>query len=145
MKYKKQSRMTKQRRLILEEVRKVKTHPTAHEVYEMVRKRLPRISMGTVYRNLDVLSASGEITKLKTSGSEYRFDANTNNHYHVRCVHCGRVDDIERVSIHVPEAQVQASVDYDIIGHRLEFIGICRECKAGLRSSVENHRETLNA
>ena len=57
-------RMTRQREVILEELRKVNTHPSADEIYEMVRKRLPRISLGTVYRNLEILSKSGDIKKL---------------------------------------------------------------------------------
>ena len=144
MKNKKQSRMTKQRRIILEEVRKVKTHPTADEVYQMVRERLPKISLGTVYRNLDVLSESGDILRLESSGSRYRFDGNTDNHYHVRCVHCGRVDDLEGVRISVPEARVQAAVDYDIVGHRLEFLGICPACKK-TQPSIGQRQEARSA
>ena len=135
MKDKKQSRMTEQRRVVLEEVRKLETHPTADEVYRMVRERLPKISLGTVYRNLDRLSECGEIARLETSGSQLRFDGNTDNHCHVRCVRCGRVDDLEGVRIRVPEARVQATVDYDIVGHRLEFLGICPQCKCGQEAS----------
>ena len=57
--------MTRQRQIILEELRKVVTHPSADEVYEMVRKRLPRISLGTIYRNLEILSENGDIQKLE--------------------------------------------------------------------------------
>ena len=67
-------RMTRQRRVILEELRKVKTHPSADEIYEIVRKRLPRISLGTVYRNLEILSESGDIQKLEPGCSLKRFD-----------------------------------------------------------------------
>lgn len=73
-------RMTRQRKIILEEVRKVNTHPSADEIYEMVRLRLPRISLGTVYRNLEILSELGKIQKLQLSGSLKRFDWNTNKH-----------------------------------------------------------------
>ena len=64
-----QTRMTRQRMVILEELRKVKTHPTADELYAMVRTRMPRISLGTVYRNLDFLTESKEILKLESAGS----------------------------------------------------------------------------
>ena len=74
-------RMTQQRQVILEELRNVNTHPSADEIYEMVRKRLPRISLGTVYRNLEILCASGEIQKLEAGGSIKRFDGNPRNHY----------------------------------------------------------------
>ena len=62
-----QTRMTRQRMVILEELRKVKTHPTADELYAMVRTRMPRISLGTVYRNLDFLTESKEILKLESA------------------------------------------------------------------------------
>ena len=59
-------RMTRQRKVILEELCKVDTHPSADEVYALVRKRLPRISLGTVYRNLEILAESGDIQKTRT-------------------------------------------------------------------------------
>ncbi|MDP3286289.1 MAG: transcriptional repressor, partial [Desulfobacterales bacterium] len=70
----KNHRMTRQRAVILEELKKVKTHPGADEIYEMVRKRLPRISLGTVYRNLEVLSELREIQKFEHVGTLKRFD-----------------------------------------------------------------------
>ena len=68
------SRMTHQRRIILEELRNTRSHPTADEVYEIVRKRIPKISLGTVYRNLELLSESGVIQKLEIGGTQKRFD-----------------------------------------------------------------------
>ncbi len=122
-------RMTAQRRIILEELRKVRTHPTAGEIYEIVRKRLPRISLGTVYRNLEILSEIGMIQKLEMAGTQKRFDGIVENHYHVRCIRCGRVDDVLADSIPmINEALAEAS-DYEILWHRLEFVGLCPQCK----------------
>ena len=89
----KKMRMTPQRRVILEELRRVNDHPAADEIYHRVRKRLPKISLGTVYRNLEVLCELGEIQRLELSGSTKRYDGVPNKHYHIRCVECGRVDD----------------------------------------------------
>ena len=83
-------RMTTQRQVILEELRKLKSHPTAGELCQIVRQRLPRISLGTVYRNLEILSRSGVVLKLDVAGLEMRFDGTVDNHYHVRCLDCGR-------------------------------------------------------
>ena len=69
----KKTRMTRQRRVILEEIRRTNSHPAADEIYERVRKRLPRISLGTVYRNLDVLCELGEIQRLELSGAMKRY------------------------------------------------------------------------
>jgi Fe2+ or Zn2+ uptake regulation protein len=122
-------RMTNQRQVILEEIQKVNTHPTADEVYEIVRRRLPRISLGTVYRNLEILSACGLIQKIGPLSSQMRFDGITKNHYHLRCNYCGRVEDAPIESIDDIENAVRSLSDYNIIGHKLEFIGICPECR----------------
>ena len=87
--------MTRQRRVILQELQKVTTHPTADQVYDMVRKKLPRISLATVYRNLDLLAQDGLISKLD-GGAQLRFDGNPADHYHIRCTRCQRVDDYRR-------------------------------------------------
>ena len=122
------TRMTNQRQVILEELGKVTTHPTADELYEMVRKRLPKISLGTVYRNLEILSERGMIQKIEVGGSQKRFDANTENHYHVRCVECGSVDDVPLRPIPGLEDIFSGVSGYRLIGHRLELIGICPDC-----------------
>jgi Fe2+ or Zn2+ uptake regulation protein len=121
--------MTRQRQVILEELRKVKTHPTADEVYEMVRQRLPRVSLGTVYRNLEMLSQLGMIRKLEQGGSRRRFDGNVREHYHVRCIRCGRLEDAPVESVAAIEDALHPVTDYEIVGHRLEFIGLCPQCK----------------
>jgi Fe2+ or Zn2+ uptake regulation protein len=121
-------RMTRQRQVILEELRKVNTHPSADEVYEMVRKRLPRISLGTVYRNLEILSESGDIKKLEPGCSLKRFDGNPAEHCHIRCVRCDRIDDAPISSVIEIDAAGLMPIGYEIIGHRLEFFGVCPNC-----------------
>jgi Fur family ferric uptake transcriptional regulator len=124
----KNRRITKQRQVILEELRQMETHPSADEIYKVVRRRLPRISLGTVYRNLEVLAQMGEIQKLELSGSIKRYDWNTNKHYHIRCVRCDRVDDAPIAPLKQLEGELYESTVFEIIGHNLEFIGLCPEC-----------------
>ena len=121
-------RMTQQRKVILEELRKVDTHPSADQVYEMVRKRLPRISLGTVYRNLDILSDTGEIQKLKLGCNLKRFDGIARDHYHIRCLHCDRVIDAPAGFDVAVNHEPKTANCFKIIGHRLEFVGICPDC-----------------
>lgn len=125
-------RMTHQRQVILEEVRNDHDHPTADEIYEKVRKRLPRISMGTVYRNLDVLTSCGLIRKIEPGRPQMRFDGETAEHYHTICKRCGKVEDapIEPTdnTLELLEKALGKLTRYGIFGHRLEFIGLCREC-----------------
>lgn len=123
-------RLTTQRQIILEELGKVTSHPTANEVYDMVRKRLPRIGLGTVYRNLELLAENGVILKLEVGGTQKRFDATIESHYHIRCSVCGRVDDVDmEVQEEINETAAK-SCDYKILGHHIEFSGTCQECSA---------------
>lgn len=122
-------RMTRQRQQILDQLSSVKTHPTADELYQMVRKEMPRISLGTVYRNLEILSDSGIIQKLDVGGTQKRFDADISNHAHIRCVRCGRVGDLH-VHIDVDfEEEARKACDFEVLRHRLEYSGICPDCK----------------
>ncbi len=121
--------MTRQRRVILEEIRNINAHPTADEVYERARRRLPRISLGTVYRNLEILSEWGMIQKLELGGSQKRFDGTVENHYHVRCMRCDSVKDVPMEPLTTFENAIRRVSDYEIIGSRLEFIGVCPRCK----------------
>ncbi|MCL0050048.1 transcriptional repressor [Thermodesulfovibrionales bacterium] len=122
-------RTTKQRKVILEELRKVDTHPTADEIYGMARKSIPRISIGTIYRNLEHLASQGLILKLAIEGGPNRFDGRVQNHYHIRCICCGKVKDVTLESHQKIERIAKNRSDYDIVGHTLEFRGICPKCK----------------
>lgn len=122
-------RLTTQRQVILEELSKVKTHPTASELYDMVRKRLPRIGLGTVYRNLELMAENGLILKIEVGGTQKRFDATTEDHYHIRCSLCGRVDDIDVPVMEELATQAANSSAYLILGHHVEFTGICSVCQ----------------
>ena len=129
----KKMRLTNQRQVILEELRKVTSHPTAGELYDMVRKRLPRIGLGTVYRNLELLSECGIIKKLETGGEQKRFDGNPGPHYHIRCNVCGRVDDIPIARLEDLDVQAAGCCNYTIEGHHIEFNGTCDVCSAELQ------------
>lgn len=125
-------RMTRQRRIILDEVRAVKSHPTADEIYEQVRRRIPRISMGTVYRNLEFLADSGIIRRMV--GNPMRFDGNTSPHYHVRCLGCRKVEDLAVELISQIQEELGRASDYLLVGYSLEATGYCPKCR-------ENHRQ----
>ena len=121
-------RMTKQRQIIVEELKKVTSHPTADQLYEMVRNRLPKISLSTVYRNLETLSAEGVILKMDSAGTQKRFDGTVANHYHIRCSRCGRVDDVHMEPIKEVEEIARRRSNYQSVSHIIEFAGICPDC-----------------
>lgn len=124
-------RMTAQRRVLLEALRGVRTHPTADELFRMVRRRLPSISLATVYRNLEELSRSGVILKLATAGEQKRFDGFPEEHYHVRCVRCGRVEDVMVKPIPAIGAAAKRIEGFRVGGYTLEYYGECRRCAKG--------------
>lgn len=121
-------RMTRQRRVILEELNRLQTHPTADELYNIVRVELPRISLGTVYRNLDTMTKAGLIRKLDIGGSQRRYDGIEEPHDHIRCLECGKVEDICVPSAKDLEKFTGELSGYQVKGHRLEFVGLCPDC-----------------
>ena len=123
------ARMTRQKRAILDELTTMKTHPSADEVYARVRRKLPRVSLGTVYRNLERLSADGVIRTITLAGASRRFDGCLEEHDHVRCLGCGRIDDIPPSPTGGAARRIRKSLDYDITGRRLEFTGFCPKCR----------------
>ncbi|NNF98170.1 MAG: transcriptional repressor [Desulfobacteraceae bacterium] len=130
--------MTRQRQVILEALQRYNTHPSADEVYEMVRAELPRISLGTVYRNLEILTELGEIQTLTLSGSMKRFDGNPKKHYHIRCTRCDQVDDAPIAPLNRLEDDLYGATVYTIIGHRLEFLGLCPECTKIVKEETDH-------
>lgn len=121
-------RHSKQRKLILEVLRKSKEHPSADWVYREVKREMPGISLGTVYRNLKLLQDIGEITEISCDGNEGRFDGNPHLHYHVTCGKCGKIKDVDNIILHDLEEKVGASTGFKITNHCVGFAGICNEC-----------------
>ncbi|OGV49043.1 MAG: hypothetical protein A2X49_14410 [Lentisphaerae bacterium GWF2_52_8] len=120
---------TSQRRVLLEELRKVDTHPTADELYMMVRKRLPKISLGTVYRNLEMLSTAGEVAKIEMTGKQKRFDGRAGWHHHLRCLDCDAVEDLHLPKLSELDGILGTLIDGELIrGCAIEFTGLCKKC-----------------
>jgi Fur family ferric uptake transcriptional regulator len=121
--------MTRQRQAVLEELTSLGSHPTADDVYARVRRRLPRVSLGTVYRNLELLSAQGVIRTLEVAGTQRRFDGTPGEHDHVRCVGCGRIDDVPAARMDTVVGRIRKTLGYRVTGRRLEFTGLCPKCR----------------
>ena len=121
-------RSTKQRAMILEVLKGTKTHPTAGWIYEQVKEQYSNISLGTIYRNLNLLKDTGIIKELKFGKNTARYDANFEHHHHIFCLECGRLEDIS-CTVHPDLTEtVEAENGYKIISHQLEFSGICPDC-----------------
>lgn len=127
----KQKRMTKQRKLILDILCSTKCHPTAEWIYEEARKTLPDISLGTVYRNLRALHEDNAIQELNYGKSFSRFDANPGRHCHFICSICGGVFDCDKIHMSDLDKLIAKRIPGDIKDYRLEFYGICNDCRNG--------------
>ena len=110
-------------------------HPTAETVYLNIRREFPNISLGTVYRNLNLLAEIGEIQKLSPGIGPDRFDGNPAPHYHFICRHCGCVMDLTVSGL--DHINILAGQDFDgeIEGHITYFYGTCPSCKASEKCS----------
>ncbi len=122
-------RDTKQRELILKVLINNRTHPTADWIYEEVKKEIPKISKGTVYRNLQVLHEDGAITELNLDGIMARYEEKQKNHYHFKCEKCGRVIDLDEPMVQGLNERVAKKTGFKVSGHRIEFHGLCKNCQ----------------
>jgi Fe2+ or Zn2+ uptake regulation protein len=120
-------RLTAQRQLILTVVRDTDTHPTAEWIHAAVRRRLPRVSLATVYRNLRLLARQGLLTEIQ-AGPSIRFDARVQHHHHFTCGSCGRIFDLEESVDARLDARVAARTGFRVSHHRIEFYGVCGGC-----------------
>ena len=122
-------RQTKQRKVILEVLSGHKDHPGADTLYEEVRKILPKISLGTVYRNLEILSQSGVILKIE-NGAQKRFDPMPAPHPHFRCLKCGAIEDLpfDINEVIASDKLMKWSGGRKIKSMNLEYTGLCAKC-----------------
>lgn len=127
---------SKQRTLILETVVSNPIHPTANQVYEQLHCDNPNISLGTVYRNLNLLSELGQLKKIKVPDSSDRFDGRTERHCHIICNNCGRVSDADIDGIEALERQTEEKTGYSVDKLEIVFEGLCPDCKNSEKSKI---------
>lgn len=123
-------RWTKQKAAVLAAVKGAKHHPDAKWVYEEVRREIPNISLGTVYRVLASLSAEGLIREVPQAGGPSLYDGNTQEHLHIRCSRCGRIEDVPYTSLpdEWMESVRQRSSFARVDEVHMEFGGLCASC-----------------
>lgn len=131
-------RNTQQRKIIYDILLSTDIHPTADWIYDQVRKYIPNISLGTVYRNLKVLKEEGLILEIN-DGKQSRFDARTDNHYHFKCDRCGSVYDIDPEMVRFDlKTSILKDSGFTISRFNVEFSGICKNCLREVSSEENN-------
>lgn len=129
-------RQTKQRKLILEELKKLKTHPTAEELFLHIKRKMPNLSFATVYRNLNFLKEKGEILELALGKYCCRYDGDTSLHQHFFCLNCNKVFDIYFVSEDKISQQIEEKLGFKVKYQRRDFYGYCRSCKGKIKAKA---------
>ena len=122
---------SRQREAIKEYLSSTDSHPTADTVYMHVKKEFPSISLGTVYRNLNLLADIGEAVKISTPDGGDRFDSHTVPHCHFYCRCCGQVTDVPLDTHYMEEIDEFMARNFDgiIESHSTIFYGVCKNCK----------------
>jgi Fe2+ or Zn2+ uptake regulation protein len=126
-KYKK----SRQRKRVYELLQGTGTHPTASWIYDQLKDEFPDLSMGTVYRNLNILVEQGFVRKIDFGSTFDRYDANTEPHYHFICERCSSITDLALPIDNSLHEKVESSTNMKVNRHRIEFYGLCEKCSEG--------------
>ena len=124
--------LTRQRTAVFSYLSHAVHHPTAEEVFLAVKPELPKISLATVYKNLEALVACGAASKLTYCDGAARYDIRTDHHYHSRCLGCGRITDLEPQGGEELAKLVKPPSGFQIEDYRVEVVGYCKDCKRNL-------------
>lgn len=117
------------REIIYNTILNDKDHPTADIIYHKLKSSNPQLSLATIYRNLKQLEQSGSIIKITSQGSCDHYDARIDKHYHMFCVKCGKMFDVECDFDNNIINSTQTKTDHKILNYELCFVGICKECR----------------
>lgn len=122
-------KFSRQRESILRHIKCHPVHPTADQVYTALKKENPSLSLGTVYRNLNLLSEAGMLRKIRIADGSDRFDGRTDPHFHMICERCGRVFDVEMPELGEIISEIKRRDGHEITGITLNLRGVCAECQ----------------
>ena len=121
--------LTSQRKAVLEALKEARGHPSAEDVYLVVKKKNPKVALGTVYQALSVLEEIGVIGAKHWSESPTRYDLNTHPHLDIRCQDCGGVSEIPGIELGDLEARIQENTSYEVRHTTLVVEGLCPGCQ----------------
>ena len=123
-------RHSRQRERILELLQSTQSHPTANWLYGRLRKEFPRLSMGTVYRNIGILIEQGRLSRIAFGSTFDRLDANMKPHYHFLCEQCDSILDLDLPVDESIDGWIGKNQGFVVHHHELEFHGLCPKCAA---------------
>ncbi len=121
--------LTPQRLAIYEFLATHDSHPSAEEIYREVKPDLPSLSLGTVYRTLELFEENGLISRVLTLSPQARYDANQDEHHHFICVRCQRVLDSQDPRLQELPVRETAPAGFRVLSHRVQVLGLCPACQ----------------
>ncbi len=121
--------LTLQRAAVFDYLNTVNHHPTAEEVFFAVKQKLPHIGLATVYKNLEALVQCEAVSKFTYGDAAARYDIRTDHHYHMRCLTCGKIWDLDAPKGSQLLEQIKPREGFEVTDYRLELVGHCRECR----------------
>ena len=121
--------LTSQRRAVLEALKEAQGHPSAEDIYLIVKKKNPRVALGTVYQALSVLEEIGVVGSKHWSDSPTRYDLNLEPHLDIRCAACGEVSEIPNVELGDLEKRIRDNTPYDVTRTSMVVEGLCPTCR----------------
>ncbi len=122
-------RYSRQREQIYEYVRGSRQHPTAQMVYDALKEAMPKLSLGTVYRDLNQLSDAGRLKKILFPDGSSRFDGTMQSHSHIVCLGCGRVSDVTVEGLSELERAIERDTAFRLNSYELVMHGVCADCR----------------
>jgi Fur family peroxide stress response transcriptional regulator len=123
-------RLTPQRVALLRLLSESRDHPSAKDLYDQLRQQFPTTSLATIYKTLNVLKDLDEVLELGFSNDDNRYDGNKPYpHPHVICIRCRKIIDFDRDVVASLEQELAQASGFEIISHRLDFYGLCPECR----------------
>ena len=128
-------KVTPQRLAVYEVLANTKEHPNAEMIFSSLQATYPTMSLATVYKTIDILHEIGLVQILNAGEDSFRYDADVSEHAHIRCVECGRVDDVFDLDTAKFNDQIQQNTKYRLVGQQFYFYGICADCQ----KSSETH------
>ena len=122
-------KVTPQRLAVYDVLAHTKVHPSAEMIFNRLQPNYPTMSLATVYKTIEILKDLGLVQILNAGEDSFRYDADTSDHAHVRCLECGRVDDIHGIDASAFVDNVAKGTSYELVGKQFYFYGVCPDCK----------------
>ena len=122
-------KVTPQRLAVYEVLSNTKEHPNAEMIFSSLQATYPTMSLATVYKTIDILNEIGLVQILNAGEDSFRYDADTSEHAHVRCVDCGKVEDLYDLDVEKFNKGIEKNTHYKLVGQQFYFYGVCPDCQ----------------